>query len=272
MVAPSEALPEHLTVEVADRVATLTFNRPEALNPLSAAHLRQLGTSVHAVSARADVGVIVLTGAGRAFSAGGDLRTLTKDVVVESGHAMLETLLAIRRSPKPVIARVNGDAIGGGNEIVIACDLAVAATSARLGQAGTRLGWAPIAGATNFLGMTIGDKRSREIAFLSKIVPASTAHEWGWINQVVADDELDAALARWCGDLLERSPHGLRLAKATANFWWDIAYASMASGLAMMASGLTDPMVAEGVSAFFEKRTPAWPELSQLSDDGVGER
>lgn len=259
MTDPSVALPEHLRVEVADRVATLTFNRPEALNPLSAAHLRQLGDTVHEVSARPDVGVIVLTGAGRAFSAGGDLRTLTRDVVVQSGHAMLDALLAIRRSPKPVIARINGDAVGGGNEVVIACDLAIAAESARLGQAGTRLGWAPIAGATNFLGMMIGDKRSREITFLSKIVPATTASEWGWINEVVADDELDAVVDRWCHDLLERSPHGLRLAKTTANFWWDLAYASMASGLSMMGAGLTEETVVEGVGAFFDKRVPSWP-------------
>ena len=257
---PNVALPEHLLVEVEDRVATLTLNRPESLNALSPAHLAQLGSTLYEVGQRDDVGVLVLTGAGRAFSAGGDLRTLTAKMVNEAGKHMLDALLAMRRCPKPVIAKINGDAVGGGNELVIGCDLAVASRTARIGQAGTRLGWAPIAGGTNFLTMAVGDKRSREITFLSKIVPAETACDWGWINDVVEPEDLDAEVAHWCSELLARSPGGLQLAKSSANFWWDLAYPSMAAALGQMSAGLTDATVSEGVSAFFDKRTPDWPE------------
>lgn len=247
-----------LLVDVTSAVGTLTLNRPEVLNPLSAAHLRQLSAAIYSLGQRDDVRVIVLTGAGRAFSAGGDLRILTRDVVVDAAHWMIETLSVMRTCPKPIIAKVNGDAVGGGNELVIGCDLAVAASSARLGHAGTRLGWAPIAGGTNFLSMSVGDKRSREITFLSKVVTAETAHEWGWINEVVDPSRLDEATARWCQELVERSPRGLRLAKASANFWWDLAYPSMTSGLALLDSILTGESVSEGVAAFMERRPPVW--------------
>jgi enoyl-CoA hydratase/carnithine racemase len=255
-----EAAREDLLVEIKDRVAWLTMNRPEQLNPLSEAHFRQLGAAVYDVGWLKDVDVIVLTGAGRAFSAGGDLRTLTKDVVIQTGNQAIQAFMAMRRCPKPIVAMVNGDAIGGGNELVIVCDLAIAADSARLGQSGTKLGWAPVAGGTNFLAMSIGDKRSREITFLSKIVSAQVAYQWGWINDVVPKEELEAATGRWCDELKARSPGGLRLAKTTANIWWDLAFTSMSSGLAMMDAGLTQETLAEGISAFFEKRPPDWPE------------
>ena len=169
----SVARPEHLLVDTDGSTAVITFNRPEALNPLSAAHLRQLANTVQEVSRRREVRTIVLTGAGHAFCAGGDLRTLNRDVVVEAGQAMLQALSAMRRCRQPVIAMVNGDAIGGGNEIVIACDLAIAAESARLGQAGTRLGWAPIAGATNFFAQQVGDKQSSRNHLLLSDRPSS---------------------------------------------------------------------------------------------------
>src|ERR1700730_3910821 len=114
-----EAAREDLLVEIKDRVAWLTTNRPEQLNPLSAAHFRQLAAAVYQVGWRKDVDVIVVTGAGRAFSAGGDLRTLTRDVVIETGNQAIQAFLTIRRCPKPVLAMVNGDAVGGGNELVI---------------------------------------------------------------------------------------------------------------------------------------------------------
>jgi enoyl-CoA hydratase/carnithine racemase len=252
------ARPEDLEVMVEDGIGWLRFNRPEVLNALTAAHFRQLEDAVYDVGWRKEVGVVVLTGAGRAFCAGGDVRGLSKEFVVEAGKRCHGALLALRRCPKPVLAMVNGDAVGGGNEIVIACDLAVAAESARLGQAGTKLGWAPVLGGTNFLPMVIGDKRAREISFLSRIVPARTALEWGWVNEVVPDGELEAATRRWCAELLDRAPEGLRLAKATANIWWDLCYASFSFGLSMLEAGVSPEAVREGTSAFLEKRPPDW--------------
>lgn len=252
------AHPEDLLVEVKDGVAKLTMNRPDVLNALSAAHFRQLTDAVYDVGWRKDVGVVVLTGAGRAFCAGGDLRTLTKDIVVETGKWALQTLMALRRCPKPVLAVINGDAVGGGNELVIACDLAIASSKARLGQAGTRLGWAPVVGATNVFPLQIGEKRAKEIVFLSKIVPAEKALEWGWINEVVAPEELADAEARWCEQLLAMAPEGLHLAKVGANYWWDLAYTSMSGGLSMLHMGVSPDAAQEGISAFLEKRKPDW--------------
>lgn len=252
------AQPNHLLVEVKDGVAKLTMNRPEVLNALSAAHFQQLTDAINDVGWRHDVGVVVLTGAGRAFCAGGDLRTLTKDIVVHTGKLALYTLLAIRRCPKPVIAVINGDAVGGGNELVIACDFAIASSTARLGQAGTRLGWAPVVGATNVFPIQVGEKRAKEIVFLSKIVPAQKAYDWGWINEVVPPDHLADVEKRWCDDVLAMSPEGLHLAKVGANYWWDLAYTSMSGGLSMLHMGVSPAAAEEGISAFLEKRKPNW--------------
>jgi 2-ketocyclohexanecarboxyl-CoA hydrolase len=252
------AHPDDLLVEVSEGVARIILNRPDVLNALSAAHFRQLTAAFLDVGWRSDVGVVVLTGAGRAFSAGGDLSKLSKDVLVESTKYSVQTLLAIRQCPKPVIAVINGDAVAGGNELVIACDLAIASSKARLGQAGTRLGWAPILGATNVFTTQVGEKRAKEIVFLSKLVPAQTALEWGWINEVVEPDELAAAEKHWCDELLHRAPEGLQLAKASANFWWDLAYASMASSMSMLNMGVSSDAAAEGIAAFREKRPADW--------------
>jgi 2-ketocyclohexanecarboxyl-CoA hydrolase len=249
---------DDLLVSVDGGVARITLNRPDVLNALSAAHFRQLTAAIHDVSSRAGVGVVVLTGAGRAFSAGGDLRTLSKDVLVDTTKYAIQTLLAIRQCPRPVVAVVNGDAVAGGNELVIACDLAIASSSARLGHAGTRLGWAPILGATNVFTTQVGEKRAKEIVFLSKLVPAATALEWGWVNEVVEPSELEAAEKHWCDELLARSPEGLQLAKSSANFWWDLAYASMASSMSMLSLGVSPEAAMEGINAFQERRPADW--------------
>jgi enoyl-CoA hydratase/carnithine racemase len=258
MTEAGVAADDDLLVEIKDGVAKLTMNRPDVLNALSAAHFRQLTDAIYDVGWSKEVGVVVLTGAGRAFCAGGDLRTLTKDVVVDTGRYALQTCLALRRCPKPVLAVINGDAVGGGNELVIACDLAIASSTARLGQAGTRLGWAPVAGATNVFTTQIGEKRAKEIVFLSKIVSAQTAYEWGWINEVVEPDDLAAAEQRWCSELLARAPEGLHLAKVSSNMWWDLAYNSMSTGLSMLDMGVTPEAAQEGISAFREKRPADW--------------
>ncbi|MQA92020.1 MAG: hypothetical protein GEU90_17650 [Gemmatimonas sp.] len=221
---------EDLLVEIGDGVGRVTMNRPETLNALTAGHFDQLTRAFECLGRAEEVRVVVLTGAGRAFSAGGDLSTLTRAVLIETATAALHTAISIRRCPKPVVAEVNGDAIGGGNEFVLA-DIAVAAISARLGQAGTRLGWAPVVGGSNFLSMSIGDKRAREVVLLSKIVPAVDALEWGWINEVVPADELRSATDTWCRDLILKSPDGLRLAKTSSNLWWDLSFASMGPAL-----------------------------------------
>lgn len=125
-----------IIVKVEDQIAWLCFNRPERLNAFDPDQFKLLTDLMDEMSTRKDVGVVVLTGIGRAFSAGGDVREFTKDGLVETGIYAFRALTAIRRCRKPVIAMVNGLAVGGGNELVIAADIAIAARSARLGQAG----------------------------------------------------------------------------------------------------------------------------------------
>lgn len=257
--SPEGSVEQDLLIEIEAGVARLTMNRPDVLNALTAAHFDQLTATFDRLSRDDEVRVIVLTGAGKAFSAGGDLKTLNREVLLETAHANARTAAAMRGCLKPVIAEVNGDAVGGGNELVILADMAVAAESARLGQAGTRLGWAPIIGGTTFLSMSVGDKRAREITFFSKVVPAAVAEEWGWVNRVVPDDRLRAEVDEWCRELILRSPGGLRLAKSTANVWWDMSITAMMAGLAQMEAGVTDETITAGKQAFFEKRPAEWP-------------
>ena len=139
----------------------------------------------YASAATADAGVIVLTGTGRAFCAGGYLANLSDpdpEALRSMFYGSLKVYEAIRTSPRPVIAAVNGAAAGGGNELVIACDLAIAADTATFGQTGVKIGSAPVLGGTNFLAMVVGEKRAKEIAFMCRRYPAEKALEIGLIN------------------------------------------------------------------------------------------
>ena len=257
----TETSTETILVEVEERIAWLRFNRPETLNAFDPAQFRLLADLLDEMSVRKDVGVVVLTGVGRAFSAGGDVREFTKEGLVDTGIHALRALTAIRRCRKPVIAMVNGLAVGGGNELVIAADLAIAARSARLGQAGTMIGACPVIGGTNLLPLQIGEKRAKQIVFFSEKVPAEQALEWGWVNEVVPDDELEATVTSWARRLLELHPQSMQIAKAASNVWWNLSYDSMVNGLELIAMGVHPDSVEEGREAFLAKRKPdysAW--------------
>ena len=151
---------------------------------------------------------------------------------------------------------VNGVAVGGGNEIVIACDLAIAARSARLGQAGTMIGACPVIGGTNLLPLQIGEKRAKQIVFFSEKVSAEQAHAWGWVNEVVDDEDLQGTVREWADRLLQLHPQSLQIAKASSNVWWNLSYDSMVNGLELIAMWVSADSVEEGREAFLAKRTP----------------
>jgi len=250
-----------ILVTVEDRIATLRFNRPDQLNAFDPVRFRLLADLMDEMSGRSDVGVVVLTGSGRAFSAGGDVREFTKPGLVETGIYALRALTAVRRCRKPVIAMVNGLAVGGGNELVIACDLAIAARSARLGQAGTMIGACPVIGGTNLLPLQIGEKRAKQIVFYSEKVSAEQAFDWGWVNEVVDDEDLEKVTREWAERLLTLHPQSLQIAKAASNVWWNLTYDSMLNGLELIAMGVSADSVEEGRTAFLAKRPPdysAW--------------
>lgn len=245
--------------ERAGAVAWIRLNRPDRMNAYDQAMAEDL---IDAVRDAADAGVIVITGTGRAFCAGGYLANL-RDPDPEELRGMfygsLRFLDEIRLSPRPVIAAVNGAAAGGGNELVIACDLAVAARSATFGQTGPKVGSAPVLGGTNLLAVQIGEKRAKEVSFLCRRYSAEQALELGWINEVADDDELEAATTRLAEELLAMSPRYLEIAKASSNLWWNSARDNYLSGLGMLVQAIGSDDMVEGATAFMEKRAPRWP-------------
>ncbi len=245
-----------LTTERKGEVAWIRLTRPERMNAYDAAMAQSL---IEAIEAAADAGVIVLTGSGRAFCAGGYLANLSKPdagALRSMFYGSLRLYETIRNSPRPVIAAVNGVAAGGGNELVVACDLAIAAESATFGQTGVRVGSAPVLGGTNFLAMNIGEKRAKEVAFLCRRYPAKQAFELGWINAVVPDAQLEEEVARWADELLRMSPRYLEIAKISSNLWWNHCRDGYLNGLGMLVQAIGSADMIEGATAFMEKRQP----------------
>lgn len=237
-------------------VAWIRLNRPDRMNAYDKG---MAGELIQAVRDAEDAGVIVVTGTGRAFCAGGYLGNLTEPDPVELRgmfFASLDLFEAMRTSPRPIIAAVNGAAAGGGNELVVACDLAIAARSATLGQTGPRVGSAPVLGGTNLLAISVGEKRAKEISLMCRRYTADQAQEMGWVNAVVDDDELEAEVTRWADELLALSPRYLEIAKLSSNVWWNACRDSYVSGLGMLVQAIGSDDMKEGARAFMEKRPP----------------
>jgi enoyl-CoA hydratase/carnithine racemase len=245
-----------ILVERKGEVEWITMNRPERMNAYDASMAKELR---HAVEAASDAGVIVLTGVGRAFCAGGFLKNLQDPDPSELRnmfYGSVKLCEAIRMSPRPVIAAVNGAAAGGGNELMVACDLAVAAESATFGQTGVKVGSAPVLGGTNFLTMTVGEKRGKEIAFMCRRYPAREAFEMGLINRVVPDDQLEDEVTKWANELLRMSPRYLEIAKISSNVWWNQCRDNYLTSMGMLVQAIGSHDMIEGAKAFMEKRRP----------------
>ena len=242
--------------------ATITINRPERLNALRTTTLRELCDALTAVSDDPEVGVIVLTGAGeRAFCVGGDVREPTRSEREKREQVRLYLQLgeSLRCCGMPVVLRVRGYCIGAGHEINVIADLTISGESGVFGQAGTRLGWAPTWWAAQMLARTVGDKRAREIVYLSRRYSAEEALEMGLVNVVVPDARLDDEVDRWCQEILRGSPEGLRLAKIGLNAGSDSARGSILPSVeANVLNHLHGPEPAEGIRAFQEGRPADW--------------
>lgn len=258
---------QHTLFEIRDGAAWITINHPERHNAFDYRTIRELGDVLEEVGLMNEVGVIVLTGAGeKAFCAGGflgDLANFNTKMARQLFGTAGRTLDLMRKVPQPIIAAVNGYAIGGGNELVIASDLAIAVEHATFGQTGPRIGSSPVYGATNLLAMTIGEKRSREVVYLCRQYTAQEALDMGWINRVVPRAELVPEVDRWCRELLEKSPSYLELSKISSNVWWDMlapAFAHAGQTLLRLAGG---EEMTEGASAFMQKRKPDFSRFRQ---------
>jgi len=245
-----------IAVERKGEVEWIRLNRPDRMNAYDAEMAQEL---IKALQNASDAGVIVLTGTGRAFCAGGYLANLSNPdpkALRNMFYGSVHLYEAIRMSPRPVIAAVNGAAAGGGNELVVACDLAIAAESATFGQTGVKVGSAPVLGGTNFLTQSVGEKRAKEIAFMCRRYPAREALEMGLINAVVPNDQLEAEVTKWADELLNMSPRYLEIAKISSNVWWNQCRDNYLSGLAMLVQAIGSHDMIEGATAFMEKRKP----------------
>ena len=240
-------------------VATIAINRPDKLNAFRG---RTVEDMVHAFNRAAwddNIGVIVLTGVGeRGFCTGGDqsVHDGNYDGRGLIGMPMEDLHAIIRNAPKPVIARVNGYAIGGGNVLVTLCDLAIAADTAIFGQVGPKMGSVDPGFGTALLSRVVGEKKAREIWFMCRRYSAADALAMGLINKVVPMAELDAEVRAWCDELLERSPTALSIAKRSFNADSDNIYGIGAMGFQALKMYYASDESKEGVKALMEKRKP----------------
>jgi 2-(1,2-epoxy-1,2-dihydrophenyl)acetyl-CoA isomerase len=253
-----------VTVEEQDGLGTITLNRPEALNAWNARLGSELLDATEALAANGGVRAVLITGAGRAFSSGADLRDFSGGWTTPSGRPDVHRTLteryhpimrAIREMPKPVVAAVNGPAVGIGCSLALCCDLIVAAESAYFLMAFANIGLVPDGGSSLFLPTRIGMARASELSMLAERLPAPLALEWGLINRVVPDDRLRDEAHALAVRLAGGPTRSYAGAKRQLNNW---LYTRMAEQLELEAK-IQGEMVEsadflEGVLAFTEKR------------------
>jgi enoyl-CoA hydratase len=254
---------DNLLVEIDDRVALVTVNRPKVLNALTAETTREIGEAVDALAADDSVGAIIITGAGeRAFVAGADIGVLNTYGAVEARDAAYGGQAAfdkVEECDKPVIAAINGFALGGGCELALACHIRLAADTAKIGLPEINLGVIPGHGGTQRLPRLVGKGKALELICSGDHISAQEAHDIGLVNAVVAADDLMDAARELAQKLASKPPVAMRYALEAVN---QGVNASMKEGQAIEAHlfGLlfSTEDQSEGMSAFLEKRKAEW--------------
>ena len=248
---------------VEDGVLTLTLNRGERFNPLSTAMIAALDAELGAAAGDPATRVVVLAAAGKGFSAGHDLKEMRAHAHDKSWQRELfaacgRMMVRITALPQPVIARVHGIATAAGCQLVSMCDLAVAVDTAAFAMPGVNIG---VFCSTPAVGVArnVGRKRAMQMLLTGEPIDARTALEWGLVNQVVAADALDAAIARFTRLIKARSAATIRLGKEAfyAQVEQPIAAAYAVTSEAMVCNMLLDD-ASEGIDAFLGKRAPTW--------------
>jgi len=243
-------------------VVTLTMNRPRQFNAISMRMLEAMQQELDAIKSDAAVRVVVIAGAGSAFSGGHDLKEMmaqrTEAFIGDLFERCSRVMLAMQALPQPVIARVHGIATAAGCQLVAACDLAVASTEARFATSGINYGlFCATPGVP--VSRNVSRKRAFEMLFTGEFIDAQTARDWGLVNRVAAPAELDAEVQRLCSAIMEKPPAVCAAGKA---LFYEQIEARLAQAYAAASSAITRNMLgddaAEGVSAFIEKRKPRW--------------
>jgi 2-ketocyclohexanecarboxyl-CoA hydrolase len=250
---------EDILYELRNGAAWIIINRPDKMNAFRGRTCDELIHALQRASSDRSVGAIVLAGAGeKAFCTGGDQSAHAGqyDGRGTIGLPMEELHAAIRDAAKPVIARVQGYAIGGGNVLCTICDLTIASEKAIFGQVGPKMGSVDPGYGTALLARVVGEKKAREMWYLCRRYSAAEALAMGLVNAVVPHEQLDIEVQRWCDEILERSPTALAIAKRSFNM--DTAHQSGIAGMGLYALKLyyDTEESREGVKAFQEKRKP----------------
>ncbi|MGI9043934.1 MAG: enoyl-CoA hydratase-related protein [Gemmatimonadaceae bacterium] len=251
---------QFLTLSVESRIATLTVNRPDKLNALNDATIAELGIAIDEVRSRDDIGGLIVTGAGRAFVAGADISELasqTPSIAKARAQTGQNVFRRFETSPKPVIAAVNGFALGGGCELALACHIRIASDKAKFGQPEVKLGTCPGFGGTQRLSRLIGKGRAIQLLATAEMIDAAEAYRIGLVNKVVAGDELIPAAVGMMNEILANGPLAVSLCIEAVDRGLEM---SLEEGLVLEANhfGLlasTEDMT-EGMKAFLDKRTP----------------
>lgn len=252
---------QDISFEFFEGIAKITINRPEVRNAFRPQTVMDMCDAMKICREEQSIGVVVLTGSGdKAFCSGGDQNVKGKaGYVGEDGVPRLNVLdlqKQIRSLPKPVIAMVNGFAIGGGHVLHVVCDLSIASENAIFGQTGPKVGSFDAGFGSSYLARIVGQKKAREIWFLCRQYSAAEALEMGLVNKVVPLEQLEDEVVDWCKTILMRSPMALRMIKAGLNAELDgQAGIQELAGNATMLFYMTDE-AQEGKHAFLEKRDP----------------
>lgn len=260
---------EDIIFEQFEGIAKITINRPRVYNAFRPQTNREMLDAMSICRERADIGVIVFTGAGdKAFCSGGDQNVKGIGGYIDEGGVprlnVLDLHKAIRSIPKPVIAMVNGYAIGGGNVLQLVCDLTIASENAIFGQTGPKVGSFDAGFGSSYLARCVGQKKAREIWFLCRQYTAREALEMGMINTVVPLEKLEETTIEWCRTILQRSPMALRMIKRGLNAELDgqRGLMEMAGDATLMYYLMAEAQ--EGKNAFLEKRRPDFDQFEKF--------
>ena len=247
---------ENIIFEKEENIAIITFNRPEAMNALNNQTRAEFRAAVDDVAADDGIKVLILTGNGKAFVAGSDIKEFNKTTPY-AAHNIMRLGEMVEKLEKPVIAAVNGFCLGGGNEIAMGCDIIIASEKAKFGQTEINIGIIPGGGGTQRLPRLIGVCRAKEMIYTGDIIRAEEAERLGLVNRVVPMDELVPAAKELAKKIATKSAAALKLAKTAINRGMQT---NLESGLKyeyeLYSLSLSLEDKAEGVKAFLEKRAP----------------
>jgi len=251
---------KNIKYEKEEHTAIITINRPDVLNALNTETLKELQCAVYQVKDNKDIRVLIITGEGKAFVAGGDIAEMsefTPDNAYNFSKLGNDVFLEIQNLPVPVIAAVNGYALGGGCELAMSCDIRWASDKAKFGQPEVGLGLIPGFGGTQRLARIVGMGRAKELIFTGKMISAQEAFEIGLVNKVLSVDNLIGEVKKLAEEIASRGPFAVKLAKRTINTGINLDIED-ALKLEEEAFGMvfSSPQAKEGTKAFLEKRPP----------------